>query len=169
METHVAINAVTPDYSLPESFVMPTIEGLAALAIERFVNPHPDLGFPKVLTTATLAAIASTETVIAPLCVPARREVLAAFLWPLAGAVEYVPTESEFMRRVTALEIAAIEVPHVAWTRSAQRQLLQECARMPAVAAILGVVVPPVRRLISIRRAVAMINASSSKNAAIDD
>ncbi len=170
-DRQVAISRAVPEGdSLPGAFRMPEIDPIADAAFERVINPHPDIGMPKLWHPAILAAVARVKAdVTDPLCTPASRETLAAFLWPIAGAVEYTPTESEFYRRVAALEIAAIDVPHVAWTRPAQRQILQECARMPAVATILAVVLPPVRRLISVQRAVAIILGQNAKNAATTD
>lgn len=127
--------------------------------LDAVLNPHPDIGrmprVPESIRDAAFDALAA----IAPLLCPAPRDVLSAWLWPIANGVEWTPDDGEFNRRIAALEMVAGEVPGVAWTVDAQRDGLRQWRRFPSVAAIVELVSGPVRPLISRARGLRLLAA----------
>lgn len=150
--------------SLPRSFVMPDFPKDVPVALLRAVttilNPHPDIPMPKTWPADVRQGARQALALLTPLCEPATEEAVAAFLWPVADAVEFTPPEDEFFRRVRALWMAAEEVPHVAFTREAQLSGMRTWPRMPSVSAVLDLVLPPIFPLVTRRRALRMIAVS---------
>jgi hypothetical protein len=146
---------------LPEAFLLPGIGSL-----ERYVwdleHPHPDIPAPKIFPDEAVRLAKHRLLEHEPFMAPASLAVLTAWLWPIADGVEYTPSESDFFRRVRALEIAASDVPHVAWTLASQRRGLQTWHRLPSVAWILQLVgedvAPLCSRVRQLRRIVESVN-----------
>lgn len=133
----------------PERFELPPIPGHLAVIINNLSNPHPNIpvsfSWPKPVHDLAHAQL----QILAPMCVPIEPARLVQWLWPTLGAVRNPPTEDDFKRFVVALELVAVNIPHVAWTKAAQRELIELYAFRPAVADVVDVVRPPVMGLIS--------------------
>jgi hypothetical protein len=149
---------------LPEAFVLPGIGSMERVVWD-LAHPHPDIPSPKTFPDGTVAMAKHLLAEHEPLMTPASHAVLMAWLWPIADGVEFTPGESDFFRRVRALEIAASDVPHVAWTLASQRRGLQTWHRLPSVAWILQLVgedvAPLLSRVRQLRRIVASVSPSS--------
>lgn len=127
--------------------------------VNSYLHPHPDV--PLCPVTAAIRAEAEAELEdTRPLRHRAPVQVLNAFLVPLAGAVEFTPTESEYVRRFEALHAATGHVPHIAWTLEAQKDLMLSCRRLPSVAQIVETVVAPIQSFISVTNALQRIAKS---------
>jgi hypothetical protein len=146
---------------LPEAFVLPQMISRLDQLTWNLAHPHPDI--PALRTFAfDVECAESTLKQHEPFMAPASLAVLTAWLWPIADGVEYTPTEADFFRRVRALEIAASDVPHVAWTLATQRRGMQTWHRLPSVAWILQLVgedvAPLLSRVRQLRRIVESVN-----------
>jgi hypothetical protein len=110
--------------------------------IDSIINPHPDVGIPDTFHLQVVWTAASAMPAVTLACAPASDERLMAWLWPIADAVEYTPSEGDFMRRFQALQLAAKTVPGVVWTEETQIKAMRAFAKFPSVAAILDLVEP---------------------------
>jgi hypothetical protein len=146
---------------LPVRFVLPDLPDGSSpelrLAIATMLTPHPDVPLrradERVRGEATDALAA-----INPLLGPASVDVITAFLWPVADAVEFVPEEDVFFRRVNVLHMATQDIPHVAWTQQACMALCRSAGRyLPSVQQIIEAVEPAVRPLLQRERALKQI------------
>lgn len=146
---------------LPLAFIMPDFPAGTSLAlvnaVQSVLNPHPDIGTPLNWLDRIVDEAAHALEAIQPLCEPAPPAVLEAWLGMIARGVEYMPSEEDFAFRLSALCFAAAELPGVAWTQQAQRDGLMSWRKMPSVAAIMELVLPPIAPLLSRRRALQMI------------
>lgn len=136
-----------PKVTLLQSFtlVVPDMSNEMRVAIAHILNPHPDI-VPSNRTPTVEAKVLLEG--LADLARPCSYETMLAWMWPIADAVEYTPSESDFMRRVGALHMASVNVPWVAWTASKQRDAMLSWTKMPSVAVIVEHVMPPVRPLV---------------------
>jgi len=131
--------------------------GLLETVVEQIINPHPDVGlptdFPESLRSAANRWLDTTTVYFAP----GSDDVLMTWLWPLADAVEPIPSEIEFRRRFDALRIVAAEIPGLVWTRETQRQAMLSFARFPSVSAIMSLVSTYAAEWLQVRHAVRYI------------
>jgi hypothetical protein len=147
--------------TLPRDFVLSELpEGssyLLGATVHRLLHPHPDIVFERPRQRIRDEAAAALE-VILPLLIPASAEALTAFLWPVADAVEFVPEEDVFFRRVNVLHMATQDMPHVAWTQQACMALCRSAGRyLPSVQQIIEAVEPGIRPLLQRERALKQI------------
>jgi hypothetical protein len=134
---------------LPDRFHMPQMSSRLDQLTWNLAHPHPDIPALRTFDPHAVEDAESTLKQHEPFMAAASLAVLTAWLWPIADGVEYTPTEADFFRRVRALEIAASDVPHVAWTLASQRRGLQTWHRLPSVAWILQLVGEDVAPLLS--------------------
>jgi hypothetical protein len=138
-----------PVVTLPEKFVYPhhMMSGPLIVAIGDHLHPHPD--FTQVYSSSAcqgeaVLVLKAMKTAMQP----AIFETVLAWFWPIGDAVEFTPTEDEFMRRTNALWMAAHEIPNVAWTLEKQREGMRMWRRLPSVAAVIELITPQIRPLI---------------------
>jgi hypothetical protein len=149
--------------TLPAVTVIPPLVASWNLraAMLQAVHPHPDV--PLTVPAAwVLEEAQDALDALTPLLAPASPEAIAAFLWPVADAVEYTPEEDIFWRRVKVLHLAAehAQIPHVAWTKSTSLSLCLSAGRyFPSVEAIVEAVMPSIQALIERRDALKAILA----------
>jgi hypothetical protein len=150
---------------LPEAFVLPQMISRLDQLTWHLAHPHPDIPALRTFDRFDVECAESTLKQHEPFMAPASLAVLTAWLWPIADGVEYTPTEADFFRRVRALEIAASDVPHVAWTLASQRRGLLKWSRFPAVGGETGIcalvgedVAPLLSRVRQLRRIVESVN-----------
>jgi hypothetical protein len=135
-----------PNVSLIEAFDYspPACSVQLQTALIAHLYPHPDIPqavYPRYDVIEEAIALLHQ---MGQYSAPAWDDTILAWMWPIADAVEYTPTEDDFMRRVKALSLAARDIPHVAWTLEKQRQGIRTWRRLPSVAQIMELVLPPV-------------------------
>lgn len=146
---------------LPANFsILVQMSGELAAVVANILHPHPDLRNLIRLSPQGHDEAVGLLATLEPLCAPASIEVLTAFLMPVYDGVANKPDQHEFARTVAALHLAAVGVPHLAWTQEAQRDLLASCKYMPSVREIMEAATRPVRSLISKVRALRIIVAA---------
>ena len=150
---------------LPCVFIMPDYPPGTSLAlvnaVQAVLNPHPDVGTPLKWLDRIVDEAAHALEAIRPLCVPAPGHVIDMWLSRIAQGVEFTPSDEDYSNRLAALCFAAADLPAVAWTEQAQRDGLMSWRKMPSVAAIMELILPPIAPLLSRRRALQMIASKS--------
>lgn len=127
------------------------------LAVECYLNPHPNISLGTYSDDLREEAGRALDATMG-LRGPADLKLLTAFLWPVNGGMENPAGQAEFVRRVESLHLTASNIPHIAWTRAGQRDLLITCRRLPSVSQIIEAVLPPVQPFISRTRALKFIS-----------
>lgn len=131
--------------------------------VGQIINPHPDIPLPRSRFPALAGEAAEALAALRSRLEPASEDAIRAWLWPVANAVEYTPTEDEFQRRLSALLLVSDDVPGCAWSLQAQRMgLIEWRQRLPSVGSIVELVNGPVRKLISQARALRLIASTQS-------
>src|SRR6266436_2597580 len=130
--------------------VPPMPAGLRA-HVEALITPHVDVPLPATTSELQVAARTHRQALVKYL-LPASPEVIATWLWPVAGAVEYLPGEDEYSRRLSSLLLVSDQMPWIAWNRETQRAAVSTFKRLPSVAAILELVTPSVSKILAINR-----------------
>lgn len=147
--------------TLPAYFRMPHINDGLDYLVWNVLHPHPDVRRQKITELGRKAASEALAEHL-PMMEPASPDLIAAFLWPVAGGVRNPPAEAEFRRRVVSIGIAAWDLPHVAWTKRSQREGLGIWQFMPSAADVVQVVSKDVQPLIERVRALKMIAHTGS-------
>lgn len=156
------MNQISPKRRVVLPQAVPELVTVLDQPLDAVLRPHPDVGIPKTFPPATRALAGEVLQALGAQMVPASRDVLLAWLWPIADGVEYTPTEDEFYRRLAALEIVNVGIPHVAWTIAAQQEGLRQWRKFPSVSAIVALVIEPVMPLLSRVRALRIIIGTDS-------
>lgn len=139
-----------PGVKLSEEFILPPLPHGGSIALRNWMamvlHPHPDIT-PSAPPEPVYREAVTALTALADQTSPATEATIVAFLWPVADAVEYTPSEADFYRRANVLHLATGDIPHVAWTYKAQRELCRTCRRLPSVQQIIEVIEPGIAGL----------------------